>query len=462
VPVFVAGATDDIAWGATRLAADVVDLVELDPHPDDPERYRTHTGWATFTRTRHQIGVRGADPVEIETRGSVFGPVTGPPLDGRPLALHWAALEPGGVDLGLSRMLTVRNVDEAATAARAAGGPALNLLFADRDGATGWAVTGRHPDRPAHCPAGVVRPRRGESSWTATIPPDRLPAATDPRGGVFISANNRVPEHGPLAPNQFSACRAARLGELLDRTGLREADLLAAQADQDAGFYGFYRDLALEVLTPGDELRDDIEAWDGTAHPDAVGLAALVLFRELLRNAWLSALLAGCVQADPEFRYYWHSHEAQLRAQLSAPLAPPPYPDRAAFLRTELGVCAAILAKRAPGRDPGKVRWGELNPAGARHPLSALRPDLDLPGDPPGGCMESVCATSPGFGPAMRFVTAPGRLADALVNLPGGQSGDPDDPAYRDQFAAWLTAQQRPLLDTPAGVETWIMPGGQP
>ena len=463
VPAFVAGVTDDLAWGATRLAADTVDLVELDVSPDG--RYRTADGWAEFTSVPHRIEVRGAEPVEIEARRTVWGPVVGTPLDGYPLALHWAALEPGGVDFGLSALLTARDVAEAVDVVRVAGGPALNVLVADRRGGTGWAVSGRHPDRPDNSTDGIVRPRLGQSTWTATLAPERLPGVTDPDGGLFVSANNRVPEHGSLAENQFGARRAARFVELVNRPGLREADLLAAQADQDAGFYDFYRDLALSVLAPGDQLRDGIEAWDGTARPDAVGLATLVVLRELLREAWLSALLACCVRADPEFVYCWHSHEAPLRALLSSGLAPPPYPDHGVFLRTELQVCRAILAKMAPGRDPGRIRWGEINPSGARHVLSAARPDLaellDLPADAPGGCAESVCATRPGFGPAMRFVAAPGHGDEALVNLPGGQSGDPDDPAYRDQFPAWLAALPQPLLDPPTGeTQTWLLPGG--
>jgi penicillin amidase len=452
VPVFVAGATDTLAWGATRLPADTVDLVEVELSPQDPDRYRCGDGWREFTRTRERIDVRGADPVEIEVRRTVWGPVTGPPLDGRPLALHWAALEPGGVDLGLAALVRARDVEEAAAVARDSGGPTLNLLLADHTGATGWTVTGRYPDRSAHATAGVVRPRCGESSWDTALPPDRLPAATDPRGGLFVSANNRLPGHGTLAANHFGARRAARLGELLDRGGLRETDLLAVQGDQDAQFYRYYQDLALGVL-PGDSgLREGISAWDGTARPEAVGLAALVLFRELVRESWLSCLMERCVRADPEFVYCWHAHEGPLRALLDSGLAPAPYPGREAFLRSELDVCAAVLAKLVPDTAPGQVRWGEVSPCGARHPLSAALPELadilDLPADAPGGCAESVCATRPGFGPAMRLVVSPGRLDRAVVNLPGGQSGNPADRAYRDHHDSWRAVRPLPLLDS--------------
>lgn len=451
VPLFLAGATQTLAWAATRLPAETVDLVEVEVSEQDPDRYRCADGWRTFTRTRERIEVRGAEPVEIEVRNTVWGPVTGPPLDGRPLALRWTALEPGGVDLGLAALVTARDVGEASAVARAAGGPALNLLFADHRGATGWSVAGRFPDRPAHAPAGVVRPRVGDASWAATLPPDRLPHATDTRGGKFVSGDNRLPGHRTLGGNHFGARRAARLGELLDRRGLRERDLLSAQGDQDAGFYDFYRDLALGVLPAGSGLRAGILAWDGTARPDAVGLAPLVLFRELLCEAWLSCLMAECVRADPEFVYCWHAHEAPLRALLTSPLAPPPYAGREAFLRSQLDVCAAVLAELVPGAAPGEVRWSQVSRCGARHPLSAVLPELadvlDLPADPPGGCAESVCATGPGFGPVMRLVASPGRLGDALVNLPGGQSGNPADPAYRDHHDAWRTVRPLPLLD---------------
>ncbi|WP_168220696.1 penicillin acylase family protein [Streptomyces sp. RFCAC02] len=451
LPVFVAGVGSRVAWGATRLAADVVELVEVAPEH--------------LTTRRERVLVHRGDPVDVEVTDSPWGPVDAPGPDGVLLARHWVAREPGAVDLGLGALMTARDVDAGVRAARRAGGPPLNILLADTGGRIAWTVSGRFPVRDG---TGPVTPDR---AWTAHRLPHDLPHVTDPASGRLVSANNGVREHGTvpgLAANHFSSRRAARIGELLDAGGpWDEHRLLALQGDTDAGFYAFYRDLALTVLTDpvteADErrarLREAVRAWDGTARTDAVGLAVLVAWRELLRESLFAALLHRCAAEDGTFVYCWHSHEAPLRAMLGdASLFPPPHRDQHGFLLFELDVCGALLRHLAPGTGPEKLRWGTLNPTGIRHPMSHLAPELaallDAPQDEMPGCPESVRAARPGFGPAVRLAASPGRPAQALVNLPGGQSGDPRSPFYRDQFAAWLAAAPQPLDPPPAGGAT--------
>jgi penicillin amidase len=44
------------------------------------------------------------------------------------------------------------------------------------------------------------------------------------------------------------------------------------------------------------------------------------------------------------------------------------------------------------------------------------------------------------------MVVSPGREADAILHMPGGQSGDPRSPHYRDQHRAWADGQPLPML----------------
>ncbi|WP_327173964.1 penicillin acylase family protein [Streptomyces sp. NBC_01335] len=451
LPVFVTGVSTSLAWGATRLAADVVELVEV---------RRAH-----LATRRERILVLHGDPVDVEVQDSPWGPVEGPGPDGVLLARHWVGRDPGAVDLGLGALMTAGDVDAGTRAARQSGGPPLNVLLADSGGRIAWTVSGRFPVRDG---TGPVTP---DHAWTAHRRPHELPHVTDPASGRLVSANNGVREHREvrgLAANHFSARRAARIGELLDAGGTwDERRLLALQSDTDAEFYAFYRDLALTVLTDpvtrADEqrgrLREAVRAWDGTARTDAIGLAVLVAWRELLRESLFAALLSRCAARNEDFVYCWHSHESPLRAMLDdASLFPPPHRDQRSFLLFELDVCGGLLRHLAPETGPEALRWGALNPTGIRHPMSRLAPELapllDLPQDEMPGCPESVCAARPGFGPAVRLAASPGRPAQALLNLPGGQSGDPRSPFYSDQFAAWLTAAPRPLDPPPAGGAT--------
>ena len=432
LPVFVAGSTGSLAWGPTRLGVDTVAIVELD---------RASQKHARIER----IAVRDGVPVEAEVFDSARGPVFGATADGRPVAREWTCLQPGGIDLGLVDLLLAHDVDAGCEIAARSRGAPLNMLFADSAGRVAWTMSG----------VGSA---------------DRWPPVIDPPGGVIVNANNRTPSHPE--GNHFSAVRAARIGELIaGRPHWTEMELLAVQADVRADFYEFYRRLALTVLDgPTLARRPDLvslsaglQGWDGTAAPHAVGLAALVLFRELAREAWLSCLLAGCLAADRTFAYRWHNHEAPLRALLDDDtLAPAPYRDRTSFLVAQLDLTVHILERVAPGIAPGDVTWATVNRASIRHPLSTSFPDLaatlDISDQPVPGCPETVNASRPGFGAAFRMVASPSHPDEALTNLPGGQSGDPFEPCYRDQFAAWLTAAAAPLWAQPLpGTEvSWL------
>jgi penicillin amidase len=46
----------------------------------------------------------------------------------------------------------------------------------------------------------------------------------------------------------------------------------------------------------------------------------------------------------------------------------------------------------------------------------------------------------------MRLVVSPGREELGLLHMPGGQSGHPLSPHYRDAHVEWLEGRAAPLL----------------
>src|SRR4030095_9386204 len=80
-------------------------------------------------------------------------------------------------------------------------------------------------------------------------------------------------------------------------------------------------------------------------------------------------------------------------------------------------------------------RWGTINTARIRHPVSeavpALSRFLDMPADPLPRDWSMPRVQSAGFGASERFGVSPGREADGYLHMPGGQSGHPLSPFYR-------------------------------
>jgi len=57
---------------------------------------------------------------------------------------------------------------------------------------------------------------------------------------------------------------------------------------------------------------------------------------------------------------------------------------------------------------------------------------------------------SPNHGASERFVVVPGREAEGIFHMPGGQSGHPMSPAYRAGHDAWVRGEPTPFLPGPA------------
>jgi penicillin amidase len=57
---------------------------------------------------------------------------------------------------------------------------------------------------------------------------------------------------------------------------------------------------------------------------------------------------------------------------------------------------------------------------------------------------------SPTQGASERLVVSPGREAEGIFHMPGGQSGHPLSPYYRAGHEAWVKGEPTPLLPGPA------------
>jgi penicillin G amidase len=70
-------------------------------------------------------------------------------------------------------------------------------------------------------------------------------------------------------------------------------------------------------------------------------------------------------------------------------------------------------------------------------------PREPLPGCP--RCVRVVYDRQVLHGARERMVVSPGHETDTILHLPGGQSGHPLSPHYRDQFRYWLEGRALPL-----------------
>ncbi|MDF9392892.1 MULTISPECIES: penicillin acylase family protein [Methylococcus] len=469
LPLLVAGSNGRIAWGFTNVDADVLDLVKLEMHAFEPDRYRTPEGWATLDTRTETLRVKDGADETLVLKSSRWGPVMAEPLLGVPVALRWTALEVQGVDLGLLDMDGAGDLDSAMAVMNRAGSPPQNVVLADRAGHIAWTLTGRFPLRRGF-DGSVSRRWSDGAAWDGFVPPERLPRVVDPAQGYLATANNRTLGRDypyVIGHNYSNSYRAYRIGERLKQAqALTETELFGLQLDTRSEFFEFYRDLVLALTANADdpaliEAHRAAKAWDGRMEADSRGIALLVRYRRNLARTIFSRLLARCNQADPGFVYAWREAETPLRALISSRL-PGTVPDRSgswdAFLRGVLEQSVDELKNEFGAAALQDLAWGRVNRVAVRHPFSKNLPLasalLDMPAVDGAGCGgHCIRVLTPHQGASERLVVSPGHHDDGVLHMPAGQSGHPLSPHYRDQQDAWASGRPLPFEPGPA-VET--------
>ena len=466
IPVVVAGTNGFVAWGVTNVEGDFLDLVRLEINPADSNEYRTSEGWKRLTSRREVITVKGAQDFVAEVKETIWGPVSQDLLLKEPVAVRWTALDPEAVDLGQLAMDRVRSVDEAVAVMNRAGGPANNVILADRDGHIAWTYTGKIPIRRGFDGSISVSWADGRSHWTGYVSPEALPRISDPPSGFVVSANHRMLDASypyVIGHSFANGYRAFRISQRLEAmTNIRERDLFDLQLDSTSHFYEFYRQLARGLLTDTviqrnpslAKARHAFEAWNGKADADSRGFALAVRFRQVLSRSVFAPYLFSCRERDGRFSYDG-DQDTPLRELLTTQISelnpdPDHFPSWSEFLLNAVDQSVRELEEEHPSVPLTELTWGQLNRVRIEHPLAAALPGLghilNMPDEPASGCGQCIRVMQDGLGASQRLVVSPGHQAEGILHMPGGQSGHPFSAHYRDQQSYWTEGLPLPLL----------------
>lgn len=465
-PLVAAGSTGGVAWGFTDSYIDWHDVVLLETDPRDPEVYRTPGGPRRLQHFSERIHVKGSADVILDAPWTIWGPVTGKDHRGRPRVLAWVAHHPEVVNLGLMRLETARNLDEAIEIAHASGIPPQNFTVADSGGRVGWTIVGRVPRRVGFDGRIPTSWADGSHRWDGWLDSAEVPKVVDPPSGRIWTANNRLVGGAELARlgdgGFWLGARAHQIrDDLLALEKATPRDLLAIQIDDRAIFLERWRKVLLAALTDTAvnghperrELKRILETtWTGHASVDSPAYRAVRNVHNLLREQVFAALTARCKQADPAF------DPGELR-QLETPLwelvtQRPLHlldPRFKSWDEQILAAADALFAAYGGGASDLAARtWGERNTVRIGHPLSAGVPFLgrwiDMAPRPLPGDQDMPRMQGPRFGASERIVVSPGHEETGIFHMPAGESGNPLSPHYGDGQRAWEEGQPTPFL----------------
>ena len=468
-PVIIVGSNGHVAWGFTNSQVDFSDLVVLEIDPEDEDTYATPGGPRKIEHIEERIRVKGGDDDLLDVEQTLWGPVIDRDHRGRRRVLRWIAHDVDSSTLGLLRMELARDVDGALDAAARTRIPTQNCQVADRHGRIGWTLMGPLPRRIGFDGSTPRSWAGGDVGWDGHLTPGEYPRVVDPPSGRVWSANNRV-VGGELLERIGDGgfvlgARARQIRD--DLTALARAgerDMLDVQLDDRALFLERWRALLLETLSSeavaGDARRGELrrlveETWTGRASIDSVSFRMVRAFRLYLTEQVIGSITSVCKEADDRFSYW-------SLFQLEGPLwklvtARPMHmldPRFESWDEQLLSAVDLVLERFAEEDRPlAQQTWGNRNTVFVRHPLSLAVPQLsrwlDIAPRPLPGAGHMPRVQNVRFGASLRMAVTPGREAEGLFHMPGGQSGHPRSPYYRAGHDAWADGDPTPLLPGP-------------
>lgn len=473
VPVVVAGSNGHVAWGFTNSYGDWLDLIRLQAVADDPRRYHTASGTETLSTTHETLAVNQGKAETLPVEESRWGPVWR--VGGAAFALRWLAHDGvQAVNLRLLGMENASTVAEALQVGHAAGLPTQSLLVADAAGQIGWTLAGPLPRRISpglhtRFPQPSSAPHLG---WRQHLAPADYPSIVQPAGGQLWAANSR-----PLlgtAPPQLGdgggdlGARAKQIHQSLSALQAADPQAVFKLALDDRAVLLAEWQQRLTALLDADALQNHplrqqaarhLQGWEGRASAGSVAYRIVRQWRQAVYGGLFANMDAALGKIQPGLSYQdanarWEVVADTLLRQQPAAWLPPGYRDWRDFQLARLDIALQDMASpknsSAPGESLSTATWGEQNRARIQHPFVRIMPTLgawlSAPADPLPGDANLPRVQMPSFGASQRMLLIPGREADSLFHMPGGQSGHPLSPYFLAGHADWVQGRPTPLL----------------
>ncbi len=443
MPFVIAGHNEHVAWGFTALYADVQDLYieKLDGKGNYQD---LDTVWKPLAVDREVIHVRLGNDVQFDVQSTDHGPLLNPIFtrDSRPIVLKWTLFDPTLNSLPLYEMNTASNWTEFSTALSNWNWPTQNVVYSDDQGHIAYHAIGRVPMRPAGIAGVPIRDAGHE--WQGYIPFDQMPSSFDPPSGFLATANSRVTSDKystPLTLEWTEPYRIERIYKTLEgRDQLTPKDLLALQTDiysevdQELGHRFAY---AIDHTRSADDrlkkAADLMRSWDGRLTTDSAAASVVTQTRKALWPLILKPRLGKIAE-----EYQWAESnfaEEEIIMHANPDWLPPGYKNWDVLLT------AAVRQGMKKGKAPGDVaRWsyGSWHVVEIEHPLGGFLPLIGRvagTGEQPlSGDTTTVKQVGRDFGPSQRFTMDWSNIDGSTENIVLGESGNPLNPYFRDQW----------------------------
>ncbi|MGS0681206.1 penicillin acylase family protein [Shewanella sp. 125m-7] len=460
-PAIVVGSNSKVAWGFTNAYIDTADWIAIDAQ--------------TPSYIEHEIIALPESEVNFEIEMSAYGPIK--QIGEQRYALSWVAHQPYAVDMQLIELDDIKTVEQGLELASTMGIPVQNMMLVDNAGNAAWKPAGAFPARTNPSNVAISTEQYQPVNWQQSN--RQLPQVIDPERYRLWTGNSRVvsvKEHQQLGDGGYAL--GARSSQIRDRLfesdGYSVDDFYRLQLDNKARFLQAWQQLLLQSLNQHPErFAEDIaylNNWQACACADSVGYTLVRHFRTQLIDSTFAPLeteLAKLTVSLAPIKRNLEPGMWQLIENKPHSWLPTEHKTWADFMLASYVISRdKLLAQYSENNHMADLAWGKVNQLNIQHPFSkqipALSSLLDMPivegfGD---SFMPAVQGAS--FGASQRFIVQAGDEVNAIMTVPGGQSGHPLSDFYRAGFDEYVAQQSTPLLPGNIIHQLTISPSAKP
>jgi penicillin amidase len=475
LPGISLGHNDWIAFGITRFYIDQEDLYVYELNPANPNEYKYQNKWEPFRTIREEIKIKGKPATSVDLTFTRHGPVIYVEKEkNRAFAVRTAWLQPGTAPYYNSvRHMRAKTFDEFKQSIGNWGAPGLNHVYADVKGNIGWMAGGFAPIRP-NWDGLMPVPGDGRYEWAGRWTGEKMPVIYNPASGYITTSNEmNIPADYPYKERKLgfewvNGSRHQRLEEIMSKADkLTIEDSLRIQNDE-VSIPARRLVTLLQSLSSDDPKTQAalslLKGWDAVVEAD--------LPQSALHEVWWSRHLGRA------FKYAVLSKAAadafgapDAAVMLDALETPQTRFGQNAEQKRNLVLLTSLRSayedmEKLQGPDPKLWKWGRLHYNLSEHPFAAIVDDATRTKLNVGPIQKRGSEFVPNnsqyratdfrqiTGPSVRVVVDVGNWDNSrAINHPG-QSGDPDNPHYRDLAPMWRSGEYFPLLYSRKAVES--------
>ena len=472
IPGISIGHNEYGTWGLTVFRTDAEDLYVYKINPKNANQYWYKGKWEDMKIIEEMIPVKKQKHHVITLKYTRHGPVVFEDEKNHvayAVRCGWAEIG-GSPYLASLRMNQSKNFEEFREACSYSHIPGENMVWADKAGNIGWQAVGIAPIR--HNWSGLVPvPGDGRYEWDGYLPIKEKPHNYNPKNGIFSTANQNVTYRNykhtdALGFSWADPYRGMRVEEVLHNGRKHNLmDMAALQTD--------YYSVPARILTP---LLKDLESnnektnkaiallldWDFVLDKNSITAGIYVAWERTLRSTMNKKMYSPAIIN--------YAPMMQLKRVIDYLILPDgkfgkdAIKSRDDFLLAALDDAIKLLTKQL-GDDWSKWQYGQKQYKHIllKHPMSSalndeLRKKFEVGPVARGGNKYTVGSTGGAdnqpSGGSFRIIVDTGNWDHCIGTNNPGQSGDPDDPHYKNLFKLWANDKYFPIFFSKEKIES--------